>query len=279
MGTKRSDGDIPGTKALRHRSSLVKDEPATFRLTRKGASCTPTERSFGRKWVTLWAALAAPTLAYGQDSTLPNGTTTLDTIREGVEPATSVLAYPIFVVWSVWQYLMANSAAAILLSAVIAAIGVNRSITHQRRIARVRETFATMNKENWDKDFIEARKKFAETKASLKAEGKYLAQYADEKMDGDETTLSLQSILNNYENIALGIRYGILDEEYLYKWMRSTAIRDWAAFSSMVGAYRERYKVPEIGIEFEGLANAWQSQKSYETGKAMNHTRRHVSVR
>ena len=90
--------------------------------------------------------------------------------------------------------------------------------------------------------------------------------------------MTLNTILKDYENIALGVRHHILDETYLYRWMRSTVIHDWTALSPLVTAYRSVDKVPNAYIEFEGMATAWEDGRSYRTGRLLKAANRSIRV-
>jgi hypothetical protein len=154
---------------------------------------------------------------------------------------------------------------------------------------RARLTFETLDRKNWDEDFIEKRLAFGK----LRQTGQ-VAIYAgppppevEEGQPGEKERESflqgvsaIQAILNDYENIAIGIRRGILDEEFLFRYMRSGLIRDWEAASPYVIALRARAHIPQIYVEFEGLAAQWQNDMSYRhTTRTMPKRQRVVSVR
>jgi hypothetical protein len=171
----------------------------------------------------------------------------------------------------------------VLIAAFLAAFIAVRSIQKQRETTRLRETFASRYTSNWDKDVIEARKIFARLKDEHKANPQGLATFGykpsdtaspDEKSKMESTAGILRTILNDYENLALGVRMDILDENYLFRLMRSTLISDWHTLSPLVTAYRNRANNNVIYIEFEGLTSAWQDDRSYRTKRKMYRTTR-----
>ena len=267
---------------LSHRQLAVNDFRDTTRKPEGGQLCTAPlpRRSFAPKLACAMVVFF-PTKALAQIGSTSGDadSVSLGSVQDWVAPAADLLAYPIFFAASVWQYLMTHPAAAVLLSSLLAAVGVFRSISHQRRITRLRETFATMNEDNWDKDVIEARTAFASIKKEMTQNGSNIATLSDHSHDHTPNAITLQTIMNDYENVALGIRHGILDETYLFRWMRSTLIRDWNTVSPLVTAYRQRFESPNIYIEFEGLSNAWMQNRSYATGRSLKKAVRRLSVR
>ncbi|HZP10386.1 DUF4760 domain-containing protein, partial [Methyloceanibacter sp.] len=131
-----------------------------------------------------------------------------------------------------------------------------RTINEQRAIAATRLTFETVHGNNWDRDYIEKRIEFIK----LRDCGDGLALYAKpssdratdtEKAQHNKNASTIRAILNDYETIAIGIRRGILDEEFLYRYMRSPLVRDWVAASPYVVTLRADYGIPQIYVEFE----------------------------
>jgi hypothetical protein len=79
--------------------------------------------------------------------------------------------------------------------------------------------------------------------------------------------------------MAIGIRQGILDEEFAFRYMRSMTIRDWNRSSPFVTALRVQNNNSLIYVEFEGLAAAWQNNRSYyDKEQKMPRRVRRVSV-
>jgi hypothetical protein len=108
------------------------------------------------------------------------------------------------------------------------------TLRNQTRIGRARLTFTTLNHNNWDQDYIANRSAFVEVREAgnviLYATNHRSDAGLDSLLQGQWGGISrdefkkrqsiIRSILNNHENLAIGIRRGILDEEYLYRFMR-----------------------------------------------------------
>ncbi len=185
-----------------------------------------------------------------------------------------------------------------------------RGLREQRAITRTRETFAAVRKDLWDEDVLDARREFSNIKLEVR-NGKFniarlgegVASQSKEQDDNDkivdpkvtqalaqsrpatneEDLLStrkryVNNILNDLENTALGIRHNILDEEYLYRWMRTSLLEDWEVLSPLIIAYRQATKCHTLYIEFEGLAAAWANEQSYANKRRLEPPKRGVSV-
>jgi hypothetical protein len=155
------------------------------------------------------------------------------------------------------------------------------TIWFQGGIARTTLTFQMVNEKIWDQDYLRERLAFS----TLRESGRSFAMYAhldptcDEFKDRLKESLTIQAILTDYENTAIGIRRGILDEEYLFRYTRSSLIRDWETASPYVIALRTKCRIPQIYVEFEGLASQWPNNKSYAKPKRpLRFPERHVSV-
>jgi hypothetical protein len=138
-----------------------------------------------------------------------------------------------------------------------------------------------LHKNNWDQDYLDKRLAFSQ----LRHSGRNFATYA--KLDFTAAdfaerlaeSLTIQAILTDYENMAIGIRRGILDEEYLFRYTRTSLIRDWDTAAPYVVSLRSTTGVPSIYVEFEGLAAQWQNNRSYrEPARSLPIPTRRVSV-
>lgn len=227
----------------------------------------------------LMNAVASGATAQTRSSTNPDPAPgfSFESARSFTEPFADFAAFSIFAAVSTWNYIMSNAPAAVLLAAIIAAFVAITSIRHQREMTRIRETFATINNDNWDKDVIAARKEFGKIKSELLQNGGSTAKYAEPNYEFSSEAVTLQTILNDYENLALGVRHNIIDEVYLFRWMRSSLLHDWGSLSPLVVAYRQKVGATAY-IEFEGSASAWSNNKSYRTNRKLYMSRRKISV-
>lgn len=215
-------------------------------------------------------------------------------VKEAMGPVISAIIWPFHMIAVLWWYITKNTSAAILLSATSAGVFAWRSMKHQASTTRLRETFATVNRDNWDDDVIEARRALTKIKSELSSTPGSISKYAHKSPvtavatvlpDAELTEFiqkrtTLQTILNDYENIALGIKHGILDELFLYQWMRTTVITDWNTLSPLVSEYRRIDENAQLYVEFEGLAAEWAQNRSYQNNKRrLNKSQRWLRIR
>ena len=238
--------------------------------------------SYALKRVALAAlSLLSATSALAQNAVLgpasPTPGLSLEWARSISSPVTDVFAYLILFLASAWQYIVLHPPVAVMLSAVIASSVAIVSIRSQRSITRLRETFVTLDRGNWDQDLIKARRDFAIIKKNLLDSKENIAKYSE--MNDSEDYVTLQTIMNDYENLALGVRMSIIDEIYLCRWMRGAMIADWFTLSPLVTAYRHNHSSSTLYIEFEGIAAAWQRGRSYRTGRKLKPHHRRITVK
>lgn len=200
-----------------------------------------------------------------------------ETARAIVSPVTDVIALVLLGMQSIWHYIATHGPVATLLAAIIGSTVAIVSIRSQRTMTRVRETFAAMDRGNWDGDLIKARVVFSRIKNELRQKKESIAKYCNDD-DGNDDKVTLQTIMNDYENLALGVRANIIDELYLYRWMRTILISDWHEFSPLVTAYRHQNSSQTLYIEFEGLASAWSNGRSYRTGRKLKRLLRTIKI-
>jgi hypothetical protein len=245
----------------------------------------------------LFAGTASPSFAQvGDVAKGPNPPSGLsaESVQSAISPVTWIISQVIYVILSVWNYIMDHPPAAVILSTLIASYVAVASIRTQRATTRLRETFAALNEDNWDNDVIAARRVFTEVIRNVEANIDTIARYCDlapisdsgpesevakakSKTDAD-TANTLKTILNHYENMALAVRKDIVDEEYLFRWTRSVMLRDWDTLAPLVNAYRHQRKNQAIYIEYEGLVNAWSQDLSYRTARDLKRPKRWMSV-
>lgn len=201
-----------------------------------------------------------------------------DELRNSLSPIFDVIAYPVYVVAHFFDFLLSNPPAATMFSTAAAAALALFSIRKQRESARLKETFNAITKSTWDKDIIDARVSAANLRNELSSSGQSIAKFAIPAKKDTEIAGKLYNILNDYENLSLAVRMGIIDEVYLYRWTRGTLISDWDYLSPLVIALRHERKSQFLYIEFEGIAAAWQQNRSYKTGRLMNSVARKISI-
>lgn len=187
--------------------------------------------------------------------------------KEIAQPVADFLASVFLGVHSLWDYFISNTALAILVSAIVAYIVSTRNIKSSRATARLRESYNAVDSSIKDRKMKKIREVFKLEQIRMKGKPNDLAKY-NGATDGKDVEIAsaLNTILQEYENWALGVRHDIIDEDYMYRWCRTLAIGDWRTLSPLVTAKRSDGS-PTAYIEFEGLAKAWEQGRSYRTKK------------
>jgi hypothetical protein len=65
---------------------------------------------------------------------------------------------------------------------------------------------------------------------------------------------------------------------FLHRSICGMVLLDWQRFSPFIVEAREKYQNPNVYVEFEGLATAWQNRRSYRTGARLRQVRRRIAV-
>lgn len=231
--------------------------------------------------------------AQSQETTVPvEKPISFEDVRETTKPVTDVILYPFYLLARFLDYLITHPAAAILFSALVGALFTYLAILSQKQTVRLRETFEMLNRDNWDEDVFNARRTFSTIRYELEKDPtKHITKYfnpykpspnlSDNKKEKkrDYTQyinrqIAIETIMNDYENLALAVRYNIIDELYLFRWMRGAFLQDYQALMPVILERRSKGKRPLAYIEFEGLANSWTISRSYRTGNKLKQTHR-----
>ena len=267
-------------RGLRGRSRLIKVATVSCNYEQESRACR--KKSFQSNIRIASGACTcavAASKAYAQSSPASPSGFSFDQAKNALEPVSNFLASLLSIVSQVWGYLMDHPPAIVLLSTLIASYVAIRSIASQREMTRLRETFVTLDKSIRDKDIIDTNIEFKNIRNDLKNTKESIAKYHNPLNEGDvKKATTLGTLMKDYENLAIGVRYQIIDEAYLHRWMRSAVIHDWNALSPLVTAYRST-GAANAYIEFEGLATSWQRDLSFRTGKKLKKANRFVSVR
>jgi hypothetical protein len=120
----------------------------------------------------------------------------------------------------------------------------------QRVVARRHTTIDFIHKQQTDKDVIDARKIFIE---QARAPGG-LAKWADKSEEGKPESQAIQTVLNHYELIAIGIELGILDFEIYKRYNKTNTITFWHHGAPFIHAIRSRMSNDALYHEFEQMA-------------------------
>ncbi|HET9511813.1 MAG TPA: DUF4760 domain-containing protein [Sphingomonas sp.] len=151
-----------------------------------------------------------------------------------------------------------NEVEAIFVTALAATIIAIWGIVTTRVVARRVATMDRFTRIATDKDMIAAREKFIE----LTEQPGGLAAYADDNPFGrSEEIKAIRTILNDFEQLALGIQFGVLDLELIKRYHRTGIIRDWGHAAPFIYKLRAKIGSPAIYHEFEELARSLQTNR------------------
>jgi hypothetical protein len=147
---------------------------------------------------------------------------------------------------------------AIVFSTFIAAVFAWLTIKHGQSVAKSRLTFETIQRTLWDKDYLESRKDFIK----LRDEPDGLVTYANSNADFAAQRAHIRGILNDYENICIGMKMDIIDEQHMYFWQKSTLIEDWDKSKAFITHIRQASGRGKLFETFEEFAESWKDGNS-----------------
>lgn len=160
------------------------------------------------------------------------------------------------------------TASAIMVSALIAiGLGVYNAYW-AKKASRVKETFDTLNKKQWDKDYILASSVFKKaiesgddglTKSIMAEE----ANENDVSEDQNEMSVATAArlIMNDYELMFISVEQGVLDEKLYRLWKGSSIIRHYDVTKSYVESMRISTKNKTLFKVFQRNAEKWKKTK------------------
>ena len=152
----------------------------------------------------------------------------------------------------------AGEVGAILISAVLATLVAIWAIITTRVVQRRAATMDHITRIATDRDMIAAREAFI----VLTEETGGLAKYGTSKpMEATEQLKAIRTVLNDYEQLAIGIQFGVLDLKLIKRYMKSGIIRDWAHAAPFIYKVRGELGTPALYHEFEDLARRLQDMK------------------
>ncbi len=134
----------------------------------------------------------------------------------------------------------------------VSIIGVIVTLFWQQKIAKRRATLDMILTEQSDSFLLKQRRIFS----NLRAAGN-VTQYALPKSSNSEKALSIKSILNLNELIAIGIAEKTMDARLYKKYCRTEYVHDWIGRKPFVMELRRQGGNPTYYCEIESLAKKW----------------------
>lgn len=146
---------------------------------------------------------------------------------------------------------------AILVSAGAGAWFAKKTIDAQRGMARKRATLDVLIKLESDEYYQKVSATFRDVR-----DGPGLDSLVNPRSEREKSELlDVQSFLNHYELICVGIIECTLDEAFLYQWFRGTFIHHWHDSKSFVEKVRDSSKNRNIFQQYERFADAWDRNR------------------
>lgn len=127
----------------------------------------------------------------------------------------------------------------------------------QRGIARRALTFQTLEQQMWDKDYIDQRKIFVGLRENHGSND--LADLAKAENDDNNNAQAVRIILNNYELMCIGMKKGVLDEQMVKDYHRTTWLKDYDRMKPYIDAVRQN-RVRTAYIVFEEYYEKWRAR-------------------
>lgn len=146
------------------------------------------------------------------------------------------------------------SAAAITGAAVFAWIW-------QRGTARRALTFQTLERQIWDRDFIEQRKVFVGFRDNH--ENEHLKDLAKKENDDHPKAQAIRITLNNYELMCIALDEGVLDEKIIKSYHRSTWLHDHDRMKTYIDEI-QTHRVPKAYVRYATYCKKWRNKPNPE---------------
>lgn len=130
-----------------------------------------------------------------------------------------------------------------------------------RRRDRVKATLNVLTNREWDRDFIETRTGFT----ALRDTDEGLEKFGKKGLNGFPEQEDIRKALNDYELMAIGIKQGILDENFYKLWCKSSVITDFKASQGYINALNaaeteKRGRPTHYFCEFCELGLKWSEE-------------------
>ena len=142
---------------------------------------------------------------------------------------------------------------AIVLSVVVAIV----TILTVRIINQKRATLDLLRQLENDTEYRQLRQNFTK----LREDPQRLVHWAAAEHDRSDERITILSMCNHYEMIAVGIREGILHEGLYRRWFRTQLVRDWEESKAFAMEIRDRRTARKLFCEFQWLAEKWGATK------------------
>lgn len=146
-----------------------------------------------------------------------------------------------------------------VLVTIVAAVLVILQLHASKQVAKTQTAYATIFSGQGRELNLVYERAFRSAFPDVSLEDQLSSETVSALLDNEDVHDALASYMNHYEAIALAVRLGGMEDEYLKKY-RSTKTRRllWTHWRYVL-AIREKKLDPNIFIELEGLARQWDA--------------------
>lgn len=145
---------------------------------------------------------------------------------------------------------------AILLTAIVSAALATWAIITQRVVSRRIATLEYIARVESDEDLINARNKFID----LTSDDDQILKFADPAKYNTPEAHAIRLVLNEREQLAIGIQFGVLDKTYIRRYARGALVKDFRLAAPFIYRIRSSAKNPAIYHEFEDLVRSYSDK-------------------
>lgn len=146
---------------------------------------------------------------------------------------------------------------AILITACVSALLAVWAIITQRVVSRRVATLEYIARVESDEDLINARNKFIE----LTSSNGNLLKFADPNRYNSAEAHAIRLVLNEREQLAIGVQFGVLDKSYIRRYSRGQLVKDFRIAAPFIYKIRAVSANPAIYHEFEDLVRSFVDKK------------------
>ncbi|WP_167591706.1 DUF4760 domain-containing protein [Jiella endophytica] len=139
-------------------------------------------------------------------------------------------------------------------SAIIAWLIFRHTSRHNRTLQRQKATLDLIAARESDPGFSLAKTKFNEQRDNRGFDGFLAGKPPSDLRE------HVRTIINDYELIAVGIEFDILDEDFYRDWFRTALLTDYVSLRPYIRDVRTFTKSDKIFERFERLAVKWGGQ-------------------
>ena len=160
-----------------------------------------------------------------------------------------------------WQWIGSNSAAIQTVCIVLAAVAAFVVIWFTGKVSRRESTISLIRDTFLNEADGGTYNKFSNLVRQYQSENKDFSALAQQNDQNKTDKLIVKNQANEYELISLGIRKGVLDEDFYKMWFFSQFMRDYTIIKPYLDAVRALTNNDAFFCEFERMHQKWGRKK------------------